>query len=118
MLTWLLTTALNGLPKAMDCLAKDKDSLLVFYDYPAENWQHIRTTNPIESVFATVRLRTTKTKNCGSRTTTLAMAFKLMETAQKKWQRLKGYQHLADVITGVKFVNGIKQTGDQIRNAA
>lgn len=105
-------------PKAMDCLAKDKDSLLVFYDYPAENWQHIRTTNPIESVFATVRLRTTKTKNCGSRTTTLAMTFKLMETAQKKWQPLKGYQHLADVITGVKFVNGIKQTGDQIRNAA
>ena len=105
-------------PKAMDCLAKDKDSLLVFYDYPAENWQHIRTTNPIESVFATVRLRTTKTKNCGSRTTTLAMAFKLMETAQKKWQRLKGYQHLADVINGVKFVNGIKQTGDQIQDAA
>ena len=105
-------------PKAMDCLAKDKDSLLVFYDYPAENWQHIRTTNPIESVFATVRLRTTKTKNCGSRITTLAMAFKLMETAQKKWQRLKGYQHLADVITGVKFVNGIKQTGDQIQDAA
>jgi transposase-like protein len=105
-------------PKAMDCLAKDKDSLLVFYDYPAENWQHIRTTNPIESVFATVRLRTTKTKNCGSRTTTLAMAFKLMETAQKKWQRLKGYQHLAEVINGVKFVNGIKQTGDQIQDAA
>jgi putative transposase len=105
-------------PKAMDCLAKDKDSLLVFYDYPAENWQHIRTTNPIESVFATVRLRTNKTKNCGSRATTLAMAFKLMETAQKKWQRLKGYQHLADVINGVKFVNGIKQTGDQIQDAA
>ena len=105
-------------PKAMDCLAKDKNSLLVFYDYPAENWQHIRTTNPIESVFATVRLRTTKTKNCGSRITTLAMAFKLMETAQKKWQRLKGYQHLADVINGVKFANGIKQTGDQIQDAA
>ena len=105
-------------PKAMDCLAKDKNSLLVFYDYPAENWQHIRTTNPIESVFATVRLRTTKTKNCGSRITTLAMAFKLMETAQKKWQRLKGYQHLAEVITGVKFVNGIKQTEDQKQDAA
>jgi hypothetical protein len=87
---------------------------LVFYDYPAENWQHIRTTNPIESVFATVRLITIKTKNCGSRTTTLAMAFKLMETAQKKWQRLKGYQYLADVITGAKFVNGTNQTGDQI----
>ncbi len=100
-------------PKAMECLAKDKASMLAFYDYPAENWQHIRTTNPIESVFATVRLRTTKTKNCGSRATTLAMAFKLMETAQKKWFRLRGYKLLADVINGIKFVNGIKQTGDQ-----
>ncbi|MGR9046650.1 MAG: IS256 family transposase [Gammaproteobacteria bacterium] len=105
-------------PKAMECLAKDKASLLAFYDYPAENWLHIRTTNPIESVFATVRLRTTKTKNCGSRTTTLAMAFKLMETAQKKWLRLRGYQLLADVITGVKFVDGIKQTGDLKQEAA
>jgi len=105
-------------PKAMECLAKDKDSLLVFYDYPAENWQHIRTTNPIESVFATVRLRTTQTKNCGSRATTLAMAFKLMETAQKKWLRLRGYNRLAEVITGVKFVNGIKQTEDQKQDAA
>jgi transposase-like protein len=105
-------------PKAMACLAKDKSSLLAFYDYPAENWQHIRTTNPIESVFATVRLRTTKTKNCGSRSTTLAMAFKLMETAQKKWLRLRGYNLLADVITGVKFVNGIKQTEDQKQDAA
>jgi len=68
----------------MECLAKDKASMPAFYDYPAGNWQHIRTTNPVESVFATVRLRTTKTKNCGSRTTTLTMAFKLMETAQKK----------------------------------
>lgn len=76
-------------PKAMECLAKDKASMLAFYDYPAENWQHIRTTNPVESVFATVRLRTEKTKNCGSRTTTLTMAFKLMETAQKKWFRLR-----------------------------
>jgi len=79
-------------PKVMECLAKDKDSMLAFYDYPAENWQHIRTTNPIESVFATVRLRTAKTKNCGSRTTTLTMAFKLMEVAQKKWFRLRGYK--------------------------
>jgi len=105
-------------PKAMECLAKDKASMLAFYDYPAENWQHIRTTNPIESVFATVRLRTTKTKNCGSRITTLAMAFKLIETAQKRWFRLRGYKHLADVITGVKFVDGIKQTGDQKQDAA
>ncbi|PXW90806.1 mutator family transposase [Nitrosomonas sp. Nm84] len=71
-------------PKAMECLAKDKDSMLTFYDYPAENWQHTRTTNPVESVFATVRLRTAKTKNCGNRTTTLTMAFKLMEVAQRK----------------------------------
>ena len=105
-------------PKAMECLAKDKASMLAFYDYPAENWQHIRTTNPVESVFATVRLRTEKTKNCGSRTTTLTMAFKLMETAQKKWLRLRGYKLLADVVSGVKFVNGIKQAGDQKQVAA
>lgn len=106
-------------PKAMACLAKDRDSMLAFYDYPAENWQHIRTTNPIESVFATVRLRTNRTKNCGSRTTTLAMAFKLIETAQKKWFRLRGYKRLADVIAGAKFVNGIKkQNTDQKQEAA
>lgn len=105
-------------PKAMECLKKDKESLLAFYDFPAENWQHIRTTNPIESVFATVRLRTTRTKNCGSRNTTLAMAFKLVEVAQKRWQRLRGYKHLADVITGVKFTNGIKQKVDQEQEAA
>ena len=86
--------------------------MLAFYDYPAKNWQHIRTTNPIESVFATLRLRTTKTKNYGNRATMLAMAFKLMETAQKKWLRLRGYNLLAEVITGVKFGNGIKQTED------
>jgi transposase-like protein len=104
----------------MTCLAKDRESMLAFYDYPAENWQHIRTTNPIESVFATVRLRTTRTKNCGSRNTTLAMAFKLVETAQKRWQRLRGYKHLADVIRGVKFTNGIKQeeNSDQKQEAA
>ena len=108
----------------MDCLSKDKETLLAFYDYPAEHWQHIRiyapegTTNPIESVFATVRLRTTKTKNCGSRTTTLTMAFKLIETAQKKWQRLRGYQLLADVIMGVKFVNGIKENAVLQQEAA
>ena len=86
---------------------------VAFYDYPAENWQYIRTTNLIESVFATVRLRTARTKNCGSRITTLTMAFKLMETAQKKWFRLRGYHLLADVINRVKFVNGIKHIGDQ-----
>jgi len=92
--------------------------MLAFYDYPAENWLHIRTTNPIKSVFTTVRLRTTNTKNCGSRTTTLAMAFKWLETAQKKWLRLRGYNLLPDVISGVKFVNGIKHTEDQQQDAA
>ncbi len=82
--------------------------MLVFYGYPGENWQHIRTTNPIESVFATVRLRTARAKNCGSRMPTLTMAFKLMETAQRKWCRLRAYNLLADVINGIKVVNGIK----------
>jgi len=95
-------------PKAMHCLQKDRDKMLTFYDFPAEHWGHIRTSNPIESVFATVRLRTTRTKNCGSRLTTLAMAFKLMLTAQKRWHRLRGYQLLADVINGVRFKDGIR----------
>jgi len=100
-------------PGAMECLVKDKASLLAFYDFPAVHWQHIRTTNPIESVFATVRLRTTKTKNCGSRKTTLAMAWKLMTTAQKKWRRLRGYKLLADVVEGVKFKDGERVETDQ-----
>ena len=99
-------------PKAMECLSKDRDKLLAFYDFPAEHWGHLRTTNPIESVFATVRLRTTKTKSCGSRTTTLAMAFKLMQSAQKKWQRLRGYKLLAEVIEGVTFKDGIRVEQD------
>ncbi len=102
-------------PGAMECLVKDKGSLLAFYDFPAVHWQHIRTTNPIESVFATVRLRTTKTKNCGSRKTTLAMAWKLMTTAQKKWRRLRGYQLLADVVEGVKFKDGERVETDQLQ---
>jgi transposase-like protein len=100
-------------PGAVECLRKDKDSLLAFYDFPATHWQHIRTTNPIESVFATVRLRTTKTKNCGSRKTTLTMAWKLMSTAQGKWRRLRGYKLLADVINGVKFQDGERIETDQ-----
>lgn len=95
-------------PKAMETLTKDKDEMLAFYDFPAEHWTHIRTTNPIESVFATVRLRGKKTKNCGNRETTLAMSFKLIESAQKRWKRLRGYQKLADVIQGVMFKNGEK----------
>ena len=105
-------------PGAMKCLEKDKDSMLAFYDFPAVHWQHIRTSNPIESVFATVRLRTTRTKNCGSRKTTLAMAWKLMTTAQNNWRRLRGYRLLADVIRGVKFKDGERVEVDQLQGAA
>ena len=87
--------------------------MLAFYDFPGAHWQHIRTTNPIESVFATVRLRTAKTKNCGNRKTTLTMAWKLMATAQKKWRRLRGYALLADVIEGVRFKDGERVESDQ-----
>jgi putative transposase len=93
----------------MTCLEKYKENFLVFYDFPAEHWGHLRTSNPIKAVFSTVRLRTIKSKNCGSRATTLAMVLKLMETAQKRWHILRGYNLLADVITGAKFRDGIKQ---------
>jgi len=93
-------------PKAVDCLKKDREELLAFYDFPAEHWQHIRTTNPIESTFATVRLRTAKTRGCVSRKTILAMVFKLGQSAQKRWCKLRGFKLLGEVIRGVKFVNG------------
>jgi len=101
-------------PKAVSCLIKDKGEMLAFYDFPAEHWMHIRTSNPIESMFATIRLRTHKTKGCGSRNTTLSMVFKLAETAQKKWRRLRGFRLLADVITGVKFKDGERVTEEQL----
>ena len=94
--------------KAVECLKKDRDVLLAFYDFPAEHWSHIRTTNPIESTFATVRLRTKRTKGCGSRTATLTMVFKLMESAQKSWRRLNGYQKLQDVSDGVPYKDGLR----------
>lgn len=96
-------------PKATECLEKDRDVLLTFYDFPAEHWRHIRTTNPIESTFATVRLRTAKVRGCFSSTTVVTMAFKLCQSAQKRWQRLHRSEKLAEVIEGVKFVNGIEK---------
>ena len=96
-------------PKATECLVKDKTEMLAFYDFPAEHWSHIRTTNPIESTFATIRLRTKKAKSCGSRKTTLAMIFKLAEAAQSKWNKLRGSKLLADVIEGVVFNDGIRE---------
>jgi len=95
-------------PKATERLEKDRDVLLTFYDFPAEHWKHIRTTNPIESTFATVRLRTAKTRNCFSSKTVLTMAFKLCQSAQKRWIKLYYPKRLADVIRGVIFVNGVK----------
>jgi transposase-like protein len=98
--------------RAMDCLAKDRDALLAFYDFPAEHWVHIRTTNPIESTFATVRLRTDRMRNCGSRETTLTMLFKLLQSAQKGWKRIKGFRKLELVVNNVQFRNG-EQVIDQ-----
>jgi transposase-like protein len=95
--------------RAVDCLLKDKDRLLAFYDFPAEHWSHLRTTNPIESTFATVKLRTYRTKGPGSREAGLAMVFKLAELAQKRWRKLNGSALLSDVITGVQFVDGLKK---------
>jgi len=95
--------------KAVAKLVKDRDGLLTFYDYPAEHWKHIRTSNPIESTFATVRHRTKRTKGCLSRKTGLAMAFKLMMSAQKKWRKLDGQNRLPDVIAGVEFRDGLRQ---------
>ena len=95
--------------KATKKLTKDRDVLLAFYDFPAEHWKHIRTTNPIESTFATVRHRTGKTKGCLSRKTGLAMAFKLMMCAQKKWLKLNGAHRMPEIIQGVEFKDGIKQ---------
>ena len=93
-------------PKAAECLAKDRDELFAFYAFPAEHWQHIRSTNVIESVFATVRLRTKKTKGCGTRIATLTMVFKLIEQAEKSWRKLDTWKKLLQVQEGRRFVDG------------
>src|SRR6516165_10683626 len=96
-------------PKATECLDKDRSVLLAFYDFPAEHWMHIRTTNVIESVFATVRLRTDKTKGSGTRQACLTMVHKLMESAAKSWRSLNGSDLLREVVEGTLFVDGVKQ---------
>jgi transposase-like protein len=96
-------------PKAAECLTKDREALLTFYDFPGEHWVHLRTTNPIESVFATVRLRHDKTKGSGTRTACLAMVFKLMESASKGWRSLNGSPLLAEVVRGTRFTDGIRE---------
>lgn len=104
-------------PKAVACLEKDKEELLTFYDFPAEHWKSLRTSNPIESMFATVRHRTKRAKGCFSRKTILTMVFKLCQSAQMRWIRLNGFSRLAEVIHGVKFIDGIAKptqlTNDQ-----
>jgi len=104
--------------KAVECLTKDRDTLLAFYDFPAEHWKHLRTTNPIESAFATVRHRTTRSKGCLSNKTALTMIFKLAQAAERSWRRLKGYALLPKVVLGVKFNDGIEVVRSQAQTAA
>ena len=105
-------------PAACECLKKDRNVLLTFYDFPAEHWKHLRTTNPIESTFATVRHRTVRTKGCLSNKTALAMIFKLAQAAEKSWRRLDGHNQLPKLIAGVKFVDGIEAVRQQHQAAA
>lgn len=97
-------------PKATHCLEKDRLELLTFYDFPAEHWKHIRTTNPIESTFATVKHRTRRSKGCLSREIAFVMVFKLIKDAEKSWRRLDGKNQLPKIISGVKFRNGCEVT--------
>jgi len=104
-------------------LSKDRETLLAFFDFPAEHWPHIRSTNPIESTFATIRLRTDKTRGCVSKDTILALVFKLVQSAEKRWLRIRGFQALADVIEGVPFKDGLRveeenHMTDQLQDAA
>jgi len=94
---------------ACECLRKDRDVLMAFYDFPAEHWKHLRTTNPIESTFATIRLRHRRTKGSGTRKASLTMMFKLAQTAQKRWRRLNGHEHLDLLLQGKVFVDGVLQ---------
>ena len=105
-------------PKATQCLEKDRQTLLAFYDFPAEHWKHLRTTNPIESTFASVRHRTVRAKGCLSNKTALALVFKLVEAAQKSWHRLDGHLLLPKLIEGVKFKDGIEEASTPHPQAA
>ena len=100
--------------KAAECLNKDRDALLAFYEFPAEHWKHLRTTNPIESTFATVRHRTIRSKGCLSNRTALAMVFKLVDAAQKSWRRLDGHNQLPKLILGVKFTDGLEVVAKRV----
>jgi putative transposase len=108
-----LATYQGKYPKATECLQKDRAALLAFYDFPAEHWVHLRTTNPIESAFATIRHRSDRAKGCVTRATMLAMMFKLGLAAEQRFRKLKGFAHLAKIIAGVRFVDGVEKIKDQ-----
>ena len=103
-----ITTYEDRYPKATLCLQKDREELMAFYDFPAAHWQSIRSSNPIESTFGTIRHRTKRSMGCLSRDGMLHMMFKLGMCAKKKWRRLRGFEHLAKVLTGIKFKDGIE----------
>jgi transposase-like protein len=105
-------------PKAVECLTKDREALLAFFDFPAEHWDHLRTTNPIESVFATVRHRTVRTKGALSHKTARLMVFKLVIAASKTWRRLKGENQLPRVVEGIKFTDGVAVIATSTKDAA
>jgi putative transposase len=104
--------------KASACLEKDRQALLAFYDFPAEHWKHLRTSNPIESTFATVRHRTIRAKGCLSKATALAMVFKLVEAAQKSWRRLDGHNQLPKVVLGARFTDGLELNTTELQPKA
>ena len=93
-------------PGVCECLKKDKDVLFSFYNFPAEHWAHIRSTNPIESTFATVRHRTKRTKGCGSRVATLTMVYKLSREAEKRWRKINGSKMIIKIFEGIEFEDG------------
>jgi putative transposase len=101
-------------PTAVECLTKDREELLTFYDFPGAHWHHLRTTNPIESTFATIRLRTAKTRGCLSRKTALAMVYKLALSAQARWRRLSKSELLTDVVGGVIFKDGVRNDDEVV----
>ena len=103
-----LQVSISVYPKATECLIKDREELLTFCDFPAQHWKCIRMSNPIESAFATISHRTKRTQGCLSRDGILHMMFELGQSAEKTWRKLRGFAHLADVIEGVNFINGIK----------
>jgi putative transposase len=105
-------------PKAVDCLIKDRTALLAFFDFPADHWDHLRTANPIESVFATVRHRTVRTKGALSQNTARLMVFKLVTAASKTWRRLKGENHLPRIIEGIRFADGVAAIAETTKDAA